>query len=108
MDDPDADRDDEPPGGPGDVTVLAEAEPCSICGAAAWSREVCPSCERYCEELMVTGGVRPTLAQVIEAERPRPRPDPACEFCGARGTLAVSGPVGHACRSCLAKLHPVR
>lgn len=43
----------------GDLTLFLEADPCSICGAAAWSNVVCAACERYCERLLVSGGVMP-------------------------------------------------
>lgn len=89
----------------GAATLYVEAEPCSICGAAAWTSDVCESCARYCEELLATGGIRPTFAQLLEEERERARaPSPACALCGARGRLAVSGPVGHACQTCVTKL----
>lgn len=42
-----------------EFTHLLEAEPCSICGGAGWSTEVCASCARYCERLLVSGGVVP-------------------------------------------------
>ena len=95
----------------GDVTMCLEAEPCSICGGAAWSTDVCQSCARYCERLLATGGVRPTLAQAIEEEQQRrraARPDPPCAFCGSRGALAVSGPFGHACQRCVHKVNASR
>lgn len=92
-----------------EATLFVAAEPCSICGAAAWSQDVCDSCARYCEKLLVTGGLRPTLAQVMEEERARSaHPDPSCSFCGTRGVLAVSGPFGHACQACVHRVRAPR
>jgi hypothetical protein len=40
----------------GTVSLFGATAPCAICGSASWTTEVCSTCARYCERLLISGG----------------------------------------------------
>ena len=90
----------------GEDTVAFEAKPCAICSAAAWTDDVCAACARDCERLLATGGIRPSLEDVLEEVMNEPRHDTPppplrCDLCGSVAeSLAIAGPVARLCHDC--------